>query len=111
MKIASAIITFVLLAGIGFGFFFFLLLALNGFSEREATPSLIFFGVWTFVFAVGLAVGGFFLTKLLIAKSFNAILALILSIIAAVAFGFVADFGGLIISTIIASEVRESYRK
>lgn len=99
------------MAGIGFGYFFLLLLGLNGFSEREATPSLIFFGVWTFVFAVGLAVGSFFLTRCLIAKTFNPILALILSVIAAVGIGFVADFGGLIASTIIASEVRASYRK
>jgi hypothetical protein len=35
----------------------------------------------------------------------------VLSVVAALGVGFVADFGGLIVSTIIASEVRDSYRK
>ena len=111
MNITSAIITFVLLVASAIGWFFFLMLALNGFSERDATPAMIFFAVWALLVAVVLAAAAFFLTKLLIAKSFNAILAVILSVIVAIAVGFVADFGGLIVSTIIASEVRESYKK
>ncbi len=111
MNIASGIITFVLLIASAIGWFFFLLLALNGFSERDANPAMIFFAVWALVVAAVLAAGSFFLTKLLIAKSFNAILAVILSVITALAVGFVVDFGGLIASTIIASEVRESYKK
>jgi hypothetical protein len=111
MNIASGIITFVLLLASAVGWFFFLMLALNGFSERDATPALVFFAVWTIFFAAVLAVASFFLTKLLIGKTFNAILALILSVVAAFAVGFVVDFGGLIASTIIASEVRDSYRK
>jgi len=111
MNIASGIITFILMIAIGIGFFFFLMLGLNGFSEREANPAMIFYIVWTLIFAFILSLGSFFLTKLLIAKSFNAILSLILSIVVAVGVGFVLDFGGLIVSTIIASEVRNSYRK
>jgi hypothetical protein len=111
MNITSGIITFVLLIASAIGWFFFLMLALNGFSERDANPAMIFFAVWTILAAIALAAGSFFLTKLLIAKSFNAILAVILSIIAAIAVGFVVDFGGLIVSTLIASEVRESYKK
>lgn len=99
------------MAAVGFGYFFFLLLALNGFSERDATPALVFFAVWMIFFALALGAGSSFLTKRLIAKSFNAILAMILSIVAGVAIGFVVDFGGLVASTIIASEIRNSYRK
>ena len=111
MKIASGIITFVLLLGAGCAFFFFLLLALNGFSEREANLAIVFYSIWILFFAVVFGVAGFFAAKFLIAKSFNAILALILSVVAAVGIGFVIDFGGLLASTIIASEVRNSYRK
>lgn len=111
MNIASGIITFVLLIASAVGWFFFLMLALNGFSERDATPAMIFFAVWCVFFAIALGAASFFLTKFLIGKSFNAILSLILSVIAAVAIGFVVDFGGLIAGTIIASEVRDSYRK
>ena len=87
------------------------MLALNGFSERDANPAMIFFAVWCIIVAIALGAASFFLTKFLIGKSFNAILSLILSVIAAVGVGFVVDFGGLIASTIIASEVRDSYRK
>lgn len=111
MNIASGIITFVLLIAVGIGSFFFLLLGLNGFSERDANPALIFFAVWCVIFAFALGAASFFLTKFLIGKSFNGILALILSVVAAVGVGFVVDFGGLLASTIIASEVRDSYRK
>ena len=96
---------------IGFGLFFFLMLALNGFSERDANPAMIFYIGWAIVFAIIFSAGSFFLTKFLIAKSFNAILAVILSIIAAGGIGLLIDFGGLIVSSIIASEVRSSYMK
>ncbi|HEY8563773.1 MAG TPA: hypothetical protein VIL74_25565 [Pyrinomonadaceae bacterium] len=111
MNIASGIITLVLLIASAIAWFFFLMLALNGFSERDANPAMIFFAVWGFLVAAALAAASFFLTRFLIGKSFNAVLAVALSVIAAIAVGFIADFGGLIASTIIASEVRESYRK
>jgi len=111
MNIASGIVTFILLLASAVGWFFFLLLALNGFSERDTTPSLVFFAVWTLLAAVVLGAGSFFLTKFLIARSFNAILALILSVTAAVGIGFIADFGGLIASTIVASEMRNGRMK
>jgi hypothetical protein len=111
MNIASGIITFVLLAASAVGWFFFLLLALNGFSERDANPAMIFFVVWSLICAIVLGAASFFLTRFLIGKSFNGILALVLSVVAAVGIGFVVDFGGLLASTVIASEVRNSYRK
>ena len=49
MNIASAIIAFVLLLASAVAWFFFLMLALNGFSERDAMPAMIFFAVWTLV--------------------------------------------------------------
>jgi drug/metabolite transporter (DMT)-like permease len=111
MNIASALITFVLLALTGIGLFFGLVLALNGFSERDATPAMIFYIAWLVFFALIFSVISFFLTKFLIKKSFNAILAVILSAVVAVGIGGVIDFGGLIVSSIIASEIRNSYIK
>ena len=111
MKIISGIITFVLMFAGGIALFFFLMIALNGFSERETTPAMVFYIVWLIFFAVISAVVSFFLTKFLIAKSFNAILALILSIITASGIGLAIDFGGLIVSSVIASEIRAGYQK
>ena len=111
MNIISGIVTFVLLLGTGFGLFFLLLLGLNGFSEREANVAIVFYLVWGLVFAVVFGAASFFFTKFLIAKSFNAILALILSIVVATAIGAAIDFGGLMISALIASEIRNSYIK
>lgn len=111
MNILSGIVTFVLLIAVGFGLFFFLLLALNGFSERDANPAMVFYIIWMIIFAIVFGVVSFFLTKFLIAKAFNAILAVVLSIITATAIGTAIDFGGLLVGTIIASEVRQSYQK
>jgi hypothetical protein len=111
MNVLAGIISFVFLIAAGVALFFFLLLALNGFSERDATPALIFYVFWATFFALAAGAGSFFLTKFLLAKSFNAVLAVTLSVVAAVAIGTIADFGGLIVSTIIASEVRNSYIK
>lgn len=111
MNILSAIITLILMGVFGFGWYFFLMLALNGFSERDVNGAIIFFIVWTIIFAILLSAGSFFLTRFLINKAFNVVLAVILSVVAAGAVGLATGFGGLIISTIIASEVRESYKK
>ena len=111
MNIASGIITFVLLVLTGIVMFFFLLMGLNGFSERDANPAMIFYIAWLVFFTLLFSIAGFFFTKFLIKKSFNAILAVILSVVVAVGIGGVIDFGGLIVSSIIASEVRNSYIK
>lgn len=111
MNILSGIVTFVLMIAVGLGWFFFLMLALNGFSERDANPAMIFYAIWMIFFAIVSSIASFFITKLLIAKAFNAILAVTISVIVATAIGAAIDFGGLIVSTIIASEVRQSYQK
>lgn len=111
MNIASGIITFVLLALTALAMFFFLLVALNGFSERDATPAMIFYIAWLVFFTLIFSVAGYFFTKFLLKKSFNAILAVTLSVILASATGAAFDFGGLIVSSIIASEIRNSYMK
>ena len=108
MKTASAIITFVLMGAGSVVLFFFLLLGLNSFSERDTNAAIIFYVVWLLFFAAAVSTGALFLTKFLIAKSFNAILAVTLSVTAAIAVGLVCDFGGLLASTIIASEMRNS---
>jgi uncharacterized membrane protein YGL010W len=111
MNIASGFITFVLLVLTGIGLFFGLVLALNGFSERDATPAMIFYIAWLVFFTLLFSLAGFFFTKFLIKKSFNAILAIIISVVTASGIGAGINFGGLIVSSIIASEVRNSYIK
>lgn len=111
MNIASAIISFVLLALTGLAMFFFLLMALNGYSERDSTPAMIFYIAWLVFFTLILSVASYFLTKFLLKKSINGILAVSLSVILAGASGGLLNFGGLVVSGIIASEVRNSYMK
>lgn len=111
MNILSGIVTLVLMIVVGLCLFFFLMLALNGFSERDANPAMIFYTIWMIFFAILFGIVSFFFTKFLIAKSFNAIVAVILSVIVTTGIGAAIDFGGLLVSTIIASEVRQSYIK
>lgn len=107
MKIATAIIILVSLAIIGFSSFFFLLLALNGFSERDTTASLIIHTIWVVVCAIVMSFAGYFATKFLIGKSLNAVLSMIISIVLFVGLGAIINFGGIIVSAIVASEVRQ----
>lgn len=109
MKIASVVFTFVLLACFGIGMFFGLILALNGFSERDAGPALIFYIAWLAFFTMVFSAGSFFLTKLLLKKSYNAILALLISICVNIGAGLIVDFLGLIAGAVLASEIRKSH--
>lgn len=55
MKILAFIITALANIGIGVVFLFFLLIALNGYSERQANPGLILFVIWVLLFSLATA--------------------------------------------------------
>jgi len=90
---AAKIITFLLILGInvaiGAGFVFFLLLALNGFSERDANYAFGIFIVGGLLVSVLMAVGGVFLVRFLLKKQWNAVLAGLLSGVGFATLGFV----------------------
>ena len=52
MKVAAFLITLLGNILIGAILFFFLLLALNGFSEKQATPAIILYIIWALIFSI-----------------------------------------------------------
>ena len=113
---AAKIITFFLIALLngagGFLLMFFLLLGLNGFSERDVQWSFYLYvaGIVFITLATGAA--GVFLTKYLIeTKNWNAILSVFSSSTAFVLIAIVLDFIVLFAAIFLADAFRNSHLK
>lgn len=107
MKIAAFLITALINVGVGVVLFFFLLLALNGFSESQATPGLILYIIWVLIASVGAAVLSIWLTNYLATKkSLNGIVAALISILIFIVIGTGSSFLALIISAVLVDAMR-----
>lgn len=109
---AAKIITFlsilIINVAIGVGFVFLLALALNGFSERDANYGFGVFIVGASLVSILTAVGGIFLLQFLLKKDWNAVLAVLISIIGCVALGFVLKVVILFVGILAAALARKS---
>ena len=84
--------------------FFMLLLGLNGFSERDATPSLIFFIALSVACALGLGGAGAFAAKRIAEKkSLGGLAASAISVIGFSALGVMILVGGFFAALVIAT--------
>jgi hypothetical protein len=96
MKIAAFLITALANLGVGFVLFFFLIIALNGYSESQATPGLILFIVWVLLFSLIAAVLSLltinFLSK---KKSLSRFAAAIISVVVCIFVGGTLNFVGI----------------
>ena len=105
----AKIITFLTIGGVNLAvsvfLLFFLMLGLNGFSERDANYAFLFFIIGAIVVAVLSGVLGIVLLKILINKSFRSVSASIISILIFSILGIIINialwFGGLIIADIV----------
>jgi hypothetical protein len=84
------------------------LLGLNGFSERDANYAFGIFIVGGLLVSILAAFGGIFLVKLLMKKEWNASLAVLLSVVAFVALGFVLKVVILFVGIFVADFIRTS---
>lgn len=105
----AKIITFLTIGGVNLAvsvfLLFFLMLGLNGFSERDANYAFLFFIIGAIVVAVLAGILGIVLLKILIKKSFRSVSASIISILIFSILGIIINialwFGGLIIAEIV----------
>ena len=100
MKIAAFLITALTNIGIGVVLFFFLIIALNGYSGSQAEPGLILFIVWVLIFSIAFAVLSVFATKYLIEKRAlsrftAAIISTMIFIVAGGIFSFIGIFAAI----------------
>ena len=109
---AAKIITFLLIfginVGVGVGFVFLLMLGLNGFSERDANYAFGIFIVGASLVSLLMALAGIFLVKFLMKKEWNAPLAVLASVLAFVALGFVLKVVILFVGIFVADFARSS---
>jgi hypothetical protein len=109
---AAKIITFLLIllinVAVGAGFVFMLMLGLNGFSEHDANYAFGVFIVGGLLVSLLMATAGLFLARFLTGKEWNAVLAVLVSVVAFVALGFVLKVGIFFIAIFVADFVRTS---
>ena len=106
---AAKIITFLSILlinlAVGFALLFFMILALNGFSERDANYAFLTFITGGIVVSFLTAIAGIFLLNFLTNKSWNRILAVIVSVAAFSILGFVINvviwFAGILIADLV----------
>ena len=107
MRVVVFFITAFIQLVVAFLGFFILLLGLNGFSENQATASLIFYIALAFLSALGLGSGSAYTAKRLIEKhSFGKFGASMISIIGFAIIGALILFIGWIIALFLAEFLR-----
>ena len=107
MKAIPFLMTGLINLGVGVFFFLFLLLGMNGFSEKQATPGLIFFIVWVLLVSLIAAIASVVATNYFTAqKSMNFWLAAFLSTFIFVVVGAIASVVGWFASLFITSALR-----
>lgn len=109
---AAKIITFLLIFGIniavGAGFVFFLMLSLNGFSERDANYAFGIFIIGGLLVSILTGLAGVFLVKFLTGKEWNAVLAVLLSVVSFVVLGFILKIVIFFVGIFAADHIRTS---
>lgn len=105
-KLVSLFITFLINAAVAVIILFGMLVAMNGFSESDATWGLGTYVLLALTAAITLSIGAFFTTGLLIRKQFRPITA---SLIAILVFSIVG-FGLEIVCSLIGIGVAEIFR-
>lgn len=105
MNILSGIITFILAIALAVVCLFFLLLALNGFTGKAGEYAVYFYFVWAILFSLIFAAVSFGGTTLLLKKSMNKALSVIIPIFISTVLAGGLHFLGIIFSTIVAQEI------
>lgn len=107
MKAITFIITALINIGSGAFLFFMLLLSLNGFTGKQAEPSLILFVVWVLISSIIAGILSFlsagYLTE---TKSLNQWLAAFMAVVVFVIVGAAINFAGVIAAVFLASAMR-----
>ena len=107
MRLIVFLITAVTQVVVAVSCFFVLLVGLNGYSERQATPGLFFYIVFSLVTIFGISlIGGvtakYFLDKNWMGKAVASVVAIVTSSI----LGAVVLVGGMLVAFVVAEAIR-----
>lgn len=107
-KIIAFLLILVINVAVGVGFVFMLMLGLNGFSERDANYAFGLFIVAGLIVSLLMATGGLWLVGFLSNKQWNRAVAVLASVAAFAALGFVLKVVIFFIAIFVADFVRTS---
>lgn len=107
MKVLIFIMIAAVHAALAVGGFVMLLMGLNGYSERQANPGLIFYIILNILAATGLGVGGIFLKQKLVERFWlGNFTSSLISVLAAVALGAFIIIAGIFASAMLVEALR-----
>jgi len=108
-KIAAFVITFLINAAIGVVIFFFMLIAMNGFSEGDAEKGLMAYVALAFVVSILMSTCAFLLAGYLLKKGFSGAVAALIAVPIFSLVGGVLKVVCSIIGIAVAEYVRVNY--
>jgi hypothetical protein len=79
-KIAAFFITFLINIAIGVVIFFFMLIAMNGFSESDAEKGLIAYAILAFFVSILMSISAVLLAGYLLKKGFSGVVATLIAV-------------------------------
>lgn len=107
MQILNFLITALVNIAVGVVLFFFLLLGMNGYSEKQATPGLILYIAWALLFSILTAVFSVLAARFLIRKkSFSPLAATAIFAPIFIVVGGVANFVGIFAAIFLTEALR-----
>jgi hypothetical protein len=109
LKIIAFLVTLILNIAIGVAVFFFMLLAMNGFSESDANYGLLTYIVLAVLVSLSMAGLAALVTHLLVKRDFRAITASLIGIGSFTVIGLVLKVVCSIIGVLVADFVRTNY--
>ncbi|MBS1796037.1 MAG: hypothetical protein JSS81_19455 [Acidobacteria bacterium] len=105
-KIVSAILTFIVNAGVGVVMVFFMLIALNGFSERAASYAFVIFIGGASLVSLLTAAGAFMTAGFLLKKNWSGFAAGALPAVVFVGAGAILKIVVFLVAVLVADSVR-----
>ncbi|HEX6124870.1 MAG TPA: hypothetical protein VFZ23_05795 [Pyrinomonadaceae bacterium] len=108
-KVAAFIITLVLNIAIGVAVFFFLLLAMNGYSESDATYSFAAYIVLAVIVSLLMSSGAAIVAHVLLKRHFSGVVSVLIAVPIFVVAGLGLKIACSIIGVLVAEYVRLKY--
>jgi hypothetical protein len=108
-KIAAFLITLIVNIAIGVAVFFFMLLAMNGYSESDASYGLVTYVVLALIVSLLMSTGAAFIAHILLKRKFSGLVSVLIAVAIFSVVGAVLKIVCSIIGVAIAEFVRVNY--
>jgi hypothetical protein len=108
-KIAALLITLIINIATGVAVFFFLLLAMNGYSESEANYGIVAYILLAASVSIVMSLAALLLTSFLMIRNYNAVAAVSIAVLSFCVVGAVLKVGCALVGILVAEVVRINF--